>query len=123
MARAQDNVVKTIEDAQKIVKDFAINNNWDDSPNIDKFDHLHEELLEMSKYLRYKNKEERISIIHEKKDVFVDGMGDVFFALCRLANQLEVDITDAFNMVQKDISARYTQKDKETKIIREIPAK
>ena len=111
--------ITTIKDAQRLVKAFAVNNNWDDSPNIDKFDHLHEELLEMSRFLRYQDKEERIKTIHEKRDEFVDGIGDVFFALCRLANQLEVDIEQAFNMVQKDIVSRYNQKNKEIKIIRD----
>ena len=39
-----------IKEAQKFVKNFALNQNWDDHPNVDKFDHLHEELIEMSKF-------------------------------------------------------------------------
>ena len=36
-----------ISEAQQTIKKFAVENNWDDTPNIDKFDHLHEELIEM----------------------------------------------------------------------------
>ena len=36
-----------VSEAQKFVKEFALKNGWKDDPNIDKFDHLHEELLEM----------------------------------------------------------------------------
>jgi NTP pyrophosphatase (non-canonical NTP hydrolase) len=109
---------KTIKEAQQVVKDFAQRNGWKDSPNIDKFDHVHEELLEMSRYLRYKNEEDRVKIIQEKKEIFIDGIGDVFFAICRLANQLDVDIEDSFNMVKKEIFEKYDQKE-ETKLIRD----
>jgi len=47
----------TLKEAQKIVKAFSERNSWKDEPNIDKFDHLHEELIEMSQHLRYKNVE------------------------------------------------------------------
>ena len=97
------------------MKYFAERNGWKDTPNVDKFDHLHEELIEMSQFLRYKNEEERIKIIQEKKEVFVDGIGDLFFGMCRLANQLDVDIEEAFNQVKTTISARL--KTKKMKII------
>ena len=102
--------VTTMKDAQKAVKYFAERNGWKDTPNVDKFDHLHEELIEMSQFLRYKNEEERIKIIQEKKEVFVDGIGDLFFGMCRLANQLDVDIEEAFNQVKTTISARFENK-------------
>src|SRR3989344_8591355 len=110
--------ISTIKAAQELVRQFARRNKWKDIPNIDKFDHLHEELLEMSQYLRYKTEEERISIVREKKEIFADGIGDLFFALCRLANQLGVDVEDAFNSVGDDILARYDTKEKESKIVR-----
>jgi|GEM_PF-593054 len=110
-------IVKTIKDAQKLVKDFAKRNNWQDLPNIDKFDHLHEELIEMSQHLRYKTEEERIKCIKENKEIFKDGIGDLFFGTCRLANQLGIDIEDAFNMVQKEILAKYNHKNPENNIV------
>jgi len=98
---------KTIKDAQKVVKDFAIRNKWKDSPNIDKFDHLHEELIEMSQFLRYKTEKQRIKFIRENKEIFIVGIGDLFFGTCRLANQLGVDIEDAFNMVKDSVMEKY----------------
>ena len=105
--------VTSLKTAQKLVKDFAKNNGWDDHPNLDKVDHLHEELIEMSQHLRYKSQEERIKCIKEKREIFKDGIGDLFFGLCRLANQLEVDIEDAFNFVKDPILAKYNQKKSE----------
>lgn len=67
------NHIKTITEAQQLVKDFAKRNNWDDSPNIDKFDHLHEELIEMSRLLRYKTQDQRIEALAEHHDELVDG--------------------------------------------------
>ena len=96
-----------IKEAQRFVKDFAIKKNWEDHPNVDKFDHLHEELIEMSKLLRYKNKEERLTVIQEKKEHFKDGIGDLFFATCRLANQLDIDIAEAFDYVKDRISKKF----------------
>ncbi|MBX4205899.1 MazG-like family protein [Candidatus Microgenomates bacterium] len=110
--------IKSIKDAQKLVKNFAKRNNWKDLPNIDKFDHLHEELIEMSQYLRYKTEEERIKSIKENKEIFKDGIGDLFFGICRLANQLDIDIEDAFNMVQKEILAKYDHKNPENNIVK-----
>jgi NTP pyrophosphatase (non-canonical NTP hydrolase) len=110
--------ITTIKGAQNLVKSFARRNGWRDFPNVDKFDHLHEELIEMSQHLRYKSEKERIKTIREKKEVFKDGIGDLFFAMCRLANQLEVDVEGAFNMVQKEILAKYNHKKAENKLIR-----
>lgn len=104
-----------ISEAQQLVKDFAKSNNWVDEPNIDKFDHLHEELIEMSSLLRYKSTEEMQAYIKENKAAFEDGIGDLFFAMCRLANQLGVDVEKSFNMVSKSIVARYKDKKGESK--------
>ena len=109
--------ITTIKEAQKLVKNFAIRNDWKDVPNVDKFDHLHEELIEMSQHLRYKSEEERIAVISEKAEVLKDGIGDLFFALCRLANQLNVDVEDAFNMVQKEILGKYDHKNAENNLV------
>lgn len=107
----------TIGQAQKLVKDFAVRNKWADEPNVDKFDHLHEELIEMSQHLRYKSLEERRKFVAENKDIFVDGIGDLFFGLCRLANQLGVDVEEAFDLAQKEILAKYNHTDKENNIV------
>ncbi len=108
--------MKTIKEAQKIVKDFAKRNKWKDVPNIDKFDHLHEELLEMSQYLRYKDEAERIDFVKNNKMIFKDGIGDLFFGTCRLANQLGVDIEEAFEMVSKEILEKYNHKNPENNL-------
>ena len=113
-----DQSTNTFRGAQKLVKDFALRNGWKDTPNIDKFDHLHEELIEMSQHLRYKSEDERIEIIKEKADEFKDGIGDLMFALCRLANQLNVDIEDAFNMVQEEILGKYNHKNAENNLVK-----
>jgi len=76
-----------------------------------KTDHHHEELIEMSQHLRYKSEEERIKFVEENKEIFVDGIGDLFFGTCRLANQLGVDIEEAFNLVKKEILAKYNHLD------------
>ncbi len=99
----EEKQITTIKDAQKLLKSFTERNDWKDVPNIDKFDHLHEELIEMSQHLRYKTEEERKKFVEENKDIFIDGIGDLFFGTCRLANQLGVDIEDAFNLVKKEI--------------------
>ena len=104
-----------IRDAQTIVRHFARSNKWKDAPNIDKFDHLHEELIEMSKLLRYQNENERIKTIKIKKEDFIDGVGDLFFGVCRLANQLGVDIEEAFVLVRTRISKKYKGKRSEQK--------
>lgn len=114
----EDKKIKTIKEAQELVRSFAQRNDWKDVPNIDKFDHLHEELIEMSQHLRYKSEKERIKIIQEKKEEFKDGIGDLFFGLCRLSNQLDVDIEEAFNMVKEEILEKYNHKDPENNLVR-----
>jgi hypothetical protein len=111
-------MIKTIKEAQDLVRRFAERNEWKDAPNVDKFDHLHEELLGMSQYLRYKNQKERNRIIKEKREVFVDGIGDLLFGLCRLANQLGVDVEEAFNLSSDLILQKYSEKGKETNKVR-----
>lgn len=97
----------TVKEAQRFVKNFAKRNRWEDFPNVDKFDHLHEELIEMSKYLRYHSRIENEEVIQEHKEVFLDGIGDLFFGVCRLANQLNIDIETAFNFVRRSIVKKY----------------
>ena len=106
-----------MKEAQALVKAFVKRNQWKDVPNIDKFDHLHEELIEMSQYLRYKSGKERIRFVKERRDIFVDGIGDLFFGLCRLANQLGVDIEDAFDSVKDEIRDKYSHKNPENNLI------
>src|SRR5262245_51212029 len=89
--------ITTFEEAQAMVHQFVLQNGWIDAPNLDKFDHLHEELLEMSQHLRYKDLDERIRVVQENRAVFEDGIGDLLFGICRLANQLNVDLAEAFN--------------------------
>ena len=110
--------ITTMKDAQKLVKQFAENNQWKDEPNIDKFDHLHEELIEMSQHLRYKSEEERKEFVEQNKEIFVDGVGDLFFGLCRLANQLNVDIEEAFDLVKKEVFSKYNKQGSEHNIVR-----
>jgi hypothetical protein len=107
---------ETIKEAQALVKEFAQKNGWEDFPNIDKFDHLHEELIEMSKLLRYKDSEARLKAIEEKREDFLDGVGDLFFGLCRLANQLNIDMEEAFNIVSERIFEKYNGRKSEEKI-------
>ena len=107
--------VKTLQEAQQFVREFAQRNGWKDSPNIDKFDHLHEELIEMSQHLRYKPEQEREQFVREHADIFKDGIGDLLFGLCRLANQLGVDMEEAFNLVKDEIAKKYEGKQAETK--------
>jgi NTP pyrophosphatase (non-canonical NTP hydrolase) len=112
--------IPTIKEAQNLVKEFAKRNNWQDVPNIDKFDHLHEELIEMSQHLRYKTEAERIKFVQENKDIFIDGVGDLFFALCRLANQLDVDLEEAFNYVKDEILDKYNHKKPENNLTHNV---
>lgn len=110
--------ISTMKEAQQLVKAFAERNQWKDAPNVDKFDHLHEELIEMSQHLRYKTEEERKKFVEQNKLIFVDGVGDLFFGLCRLANQLGVDVEESFNLVQKEILEKYNHRNPENKLIR-----
>ena len=109
---------ETMREAQDLVKAFAERNHWKDVPNIDKFDHLHEELLEMSQHLRYKDEDERVDFVNKNREIFVDGIGDLFFGTCRLANQLGVDIGEAFAIASKEIMDKYNHKDSENNLTR-----
>ncbi len=108
--------IATLKDAQALVKRFAERNGWKDSPSIDKFDHLHEELVEMSKLLRYKTEEERIAYVKGHKGIFVEETGDLLFALCRLANQLGVDLEEAFAVSSEKVLRKNGTKGPERKI-------
>ena len=112
-----------IPDAQKLVKDFTIRNGWEDYPNIDKFDHLHEELIAMSQHLRYKSKQDCATFVEDNKEIFEDGIGDLFFALCRLANQLGVDVEKAFALASKKILEKYNKREPETNVVNKDPKK
>lgn len=110
--------ISQFKEAQAAVKFFSERNGWKDVPEIDKFDHLHEELLEMSRHLRYKSEEDRIKFVKENPEIFTHEMGDLIFAACRLANQLGVDIEESFNQAKQRIFDKYNEKKPENKIVR-----
>lgn len=88
-------------------------------PNIDEFDHLHEELIEMSRHLRFKSEEERIKLVEENRDMFTGETGDLLFGLYRLANQLGVDLEDGFLQTKEKVVKEYDQKGDEANIVRQ----
>ena len=96
-----------LKEAQQIVKNFALQQGWDDTPCIDKFDHIHEELTEISHLIRYKTKEERIKLVNEKKEKLQKEIGDVLFAMLRLANQLNVDAEEGFKHTAEKVKAKF----------------
>lgn len=97
-----------ISEAQSIVKSWSQKNGWQDMPNIDKFDHLHEELIEMSQHLRYKSETERLEYVKNNRDYFTAEMGDLLFGVCRLANQLGVNLEDGFHRTKDKAESKYT---------------
>ena len=107
---------KTIKEFQKIVKEFAERNSWKDFPNIDKIDHLHEELVEISQHIRYKSKEEIKEFVDKNKELFEEEIGDLFFGTIRLANQFGVDLEKAFEMTRKKAFAKYDNQKKENNV-------
>ena len=56
--------------------------------------------------------------VDENREIFVDGIGDLFFGTCRLANQLGVDVEEAFNLVKTEILAKYDHTNPENNIVR-----
>jgi NTP pyrophosphatase (non-canonical NTP hydrolase) len=113
--------ITKIKEAQQSAKSFARHNHWKNIPNVDKIDHLHEELVEISQYLRYKSEKERIKFVKENKKIFVNEFGDLFFGICRLANQLGVDMEKAINLANEKIFNKYNHKKPENNIIKKEP--
>ncbi|MFA6511862.1 MAG: MazG nucleotide pyrophosphohydrolase domain-containing protein [Patescibacteria group bacterium] len=97
----------TLKQAQAAVKAFAERNGWEDKPNIDKLDHLHEELVEISQHIRYKSEQEREDFVRQNKDLFTEEIADLLFGVCRVANQFGVDLEEGFAMVQEKILKKY----------------
>jgi len=109
---------KTIKEFQKIVKEFAERNSWKDFPNIDKIDHLHEELVEISQHIRYKSPEEIQEFVNQNKELFEGEIGDLFFGTIRLANQFGIDLEKAFEITRKKAFKKYENQEKEINIVR-----
>ena len=107
----------TIQKAQEYVKKFAKDRNWEDYPNIDKFDHLHEELLEMSQYLRYKTREQREEYVKTHKNLFEKEIGDLMFGTLRIANQLGVDAEKGFEKAKQKLERKFQKGSADDNII------
>lgn len=108
---------RTIKECQEVVKEFAEQNSWKDFPNIDKIDHLHEELVEISQNIRYKSKEESEKFVEENKELFEGEIGDLFFGVVRLANQFGVDLNKAFEMTRKKAFEKYSGNKSENNVV------
>lgn len=109
---------RTIKELQKIVKEFAERNSWKDFPNIDKIDHLHEELVEISQHIRYKSREEVEEFVNNNKELFEEEIGDLLFGTIRLANQFGIDLGKAFEITRKKAFKKYDNQSKEINIVR-----
>lgn len=96
-----------IKEAQQMVKEFSLGQGWEDSPCIDKFDHIHEELTEISHLLRYKDLPERLQAITENKDKIQNEMGDVIFGILRLCNQLQIDAETGFRLTADKVKSKF----------------
>lgn len=107
---------KTIREFQEIVKEFAERNSWKDFPNINKIDHLHEELVEISQHIRYKSPEEIQEFVNKNKELFEEEIGDLLFGTVRLANQFGVDLEKAFEITRKKAFKKYSNQKKENNI-------
>ena len=94
-----DEYITQIRKAQKLVKFFAEKNGWPDIPDFHKFDHVHEELSEMSTPLLFLSEAEKRKYVTNNIDHYIDGVGDFYFAMCRLSNQLGIDVSDSFRNV------------------------
>lgn len=110
---------KTIKEFQRIVKEFVERNSWKDFLNIDKIDHLHEELVEISQHIRYKSKEEVQKFVDGNKELFEGEIGDLLFGVVRLANQFGIDLEKAFEITRKKVFRKYDNQEKEINIVRE----
>ncbi len=101
----------SIEKIQQIVREFAKSRNWEDYPNIDKFDHVHEELIEVSQYLRYKSREEMEGFLSDPKNkaLIEEEMGDVLFVFARLANQLNIDLGKGFETTVAKVLKKFPE--------------
>ena len=56
-----------------------------------------------------------IEFVKNNPQVFKDGIGDMLFGLCRIANELDVDMEDAFNHVKENIIKKYENNNENTK--------
>jgi len=85
----------SIKDAQKSVKEFVREKNWE-SGSLEIFNHLVEEVGEVARELRNNN-----------KDNLKNELGDVLFLLFKLSNQQEIDLADAFTNKFKLIKEKF----------------
>lgn len=108
---------RTVKECQKIVREFAERNGWKDFPNIDKIDHLHEELVEISQHIRYKPKDEIGKFVDENRVLFEEEIGDLFFGTFRLANQFGVDLDRAFEITRKKAFEKYKNFGEENNVV------
>jgi NTP pyrophosphatase (non-canonical NTP hydrolase) len=94
-------------EAQKVVKQFAIDLHWEDFPDLHQIDHAHEELVEISQHIRYLDRAAAQRVVEEKHDIFQKEFGDAIFCLVRMANQFHVDLEEAFKLAEARIRKKY----------------
>ena len=109
--------ITTFKEAQAKVKEFAERNGWVDEPNIDKFEHVHQEISEIARLFLYKTPEQMKLIRSEKSEEVESEFGDLLFVITRLANQFDIDMQTCFNKAHKKIFAKYEEKRTEHKIV------
>ncbi len=113
----EETTITTFNGAQEKVKEFAERNGWVDEPNIDKFEHVHQEVSEIARLFLYKTPEQMKQLRVEKSDEVESEFGDLLFVITRLANQFDLDMQKCFDKAHKKIFKKYEEKKIEHKII------
>jgi hypothetical protein len=109
--------IEDISNAQQFVRRFAIQRNWVDKPNVDKFDHLHEELSEIAAHFVGKTEQTRVAVIQRRHASLESEVGYFYFGFCQLATLIDVDVQTTFNTAKTRISTKYQDSGSEGNIV------
>jgi len=96
-----------VGEAQKKIKDFDLARGWGEHWNIkDLLLNITEEGGELWNLVKWIDEEKQKKVIEENKAEASDYIGDTLFLLLKLANQMDVDATEALNQTLNDYESR-----------------
>lgn len=100
---------KTLAECQEEVKMFDAKRKWDYFYPLEIFANLNEEIGEIWQRIAWVSDEKKKELCVIHKEEIEDNIGDLFFLVFKLANQLGVDCNKGFNNVMDEYHTRFPE--------------
>lgn len=99
-----------IKKSQEKVKEFDEARGWEDNWDLKDISlNICEEIGELWNLIKWIDKEEQKEVVEKNKEEVEDFIGDSFYLILKLANQIGIDVETSFTKSLEDFKKRFPE--------------